>query len=101
MGIYRKYDRLVANVVTTLEIPVRGASRVELLLRTEARGDDFTPIYFTYGESLDRCPDPVIEGDCEYVGCGKGGKWPTPLNATTLYIKMISAGTPKYALRVW
>lgn len=101
MGVYREYGQLVADTITTLTIPVRGVSRIELLLRTDVLGDDHSPIYFTYEKSLEACPDPVVEGNCEYVCAGLGGRWPAPLNAQNVYIKMVSAGAPKYALRVW
>lgn len=102
MAIYTKFGQLTPNTVVTIEVPSRGCRNMEVLLRYETENDSAAPIYMRYETTLDRCPDPTIEGDnCEYIGVALGVRLPAPLNTQTFIIKLISADDSKYAIRVW
>lgn len=102
MAIDTMYGQLTPNVIATLEVPSRGCRHLEVLLRYESQDDSFAPIYMRYEATLDRCPDPVIEGrKSEYVGIALGVQLPAPMNTQSFIIKLVSAGASKYAIRVW
>lgn len=98
---HTEYGTLSPDVIKVLEIDNRVFRNLEILLRVESPADDYTPIYATIDDSLARCPDPVVEGnDCEYISLSYGFQGTLPLTSNVV-VKMISAGAPKYAIRMW
>lgn len=81
-------------------MPGAAFSQVEILVRVEGPGDDHGPIFATVGAGGQ--PDPAVEGDdSEYAPAGAANRFPVPLNAGQVSVKLVSAGSPKWAVRLW
>ncbi len=90
-----RHGTLVANTVTTVVLPERSFSLVEIVNRD---GDD--EIFFLVLSPRDASTDPTVAGnDCEVLPASMNAmevNAPDPAPAT---VKLISAGTPKYSIR--
>jgi hypothetical protein len=96
----QRYGQLTAGVVSEVVISPAAYSVVEVLVRVEYADDDASPIFVTVGTGDQS--DPVVEGDdCEYAPAGTANMFPSPLNASQVSVKMVSAGSPKWGLRLW